>query len=135
TSGRSSRMGQDKAFIKLDDAYLIEYPIRVLRQLTNDVRIIGDPNKYAFLGLPVTADCGESKGPLTGIYTALRTSSTLSNLVLACDMPLMRLEFLQLLLKKAPLADVVAMIFDDGILSPLCSIYLFTYLLTIDPNH
>jgi molybdopterin-guanine dinucleotide biosynthesis protein A len=132
--GRSSRMGQDKAFIKLDDAYLIEYPIRVLRQLTNDVRIIGDPNKYAFLGLPVTADCGESKGPLTGIYTALRTSSTLSNLVLACDMPLISLEYFQLLLKKAPPADVVAMRFDDGFLEPLCSIYSTTCLKAIEQN-
>jgi len=132
--GRSSRMGQDKAIIKLKGAHLIDYPINVLRQLTNDVRIIGDPNKYAFLGLPVIADCGESKGPLTGIYTALKTSSTFSNLVLACDMPLMRLEFLQLLLKKAPLADVVAMRFDDGFLEPLCSIYSTTCLHTIEQN-
>ena len=132
--GRSSRMGQDKAVIKLNDAYLIDYPIRVLRQVTNDVRIIGDPNRYAFLGLPVIADCGESKGPLTGVYTALKTSSNLSNLVLACDMPLMRLEFFQLLLKKAPSADVVAMRFDDGFLEPLCSLYSVTCLKAIEQN-
>lgn len=127
-------MGQNKAIMKFNHAYLIDYPITVLRKLTNDVRIIGDPNKYAFLGLPVTADCSESKGPLTGIYTALRTSSTLSNLVLACDMPLMRWEFFQLLLKKAPLADIVAIRFDDGFLEPLCSVYSATCLKAIEQN-
>jgi len=132
--GRSSRMGQDKAILKLNDTYLIDYPIRVLRQLTNDVRIIGSPNKYAFLGLPVIADWGESKGPLTGIYTALKTSPTFANLVLACDMPLMRVEFFQLLLKRAPQADAALMRFDDGFLEPLCSIYSTTCLQTIEQN-
>src|SRR5215831_10113138 len=68
--GRSSRMGQDKALLKLRDGYLIDYPIRVLRQVTQDIRIIGDPRKYGFLDFPVIPDCVESRGPISGIYSA-----------------------------------------------------------------
>ena len=84
--GKSSRMGKDKALIRLHDRYLIHYPIQVLQQLTTDVRIIGDPSRYGFLGLPVVSDCTKSSGPLSGIYTALKTSPSFFNLIVGCDM-------------------------------------------------
>jgi molybdopterin-guanine dinucleotide biosynthesis protein A len=127
-------MGEDKAVLRIQDAYLIEYPIRVLQKLTDDVRIIGDPVKYAFLKLPVIPDYVESKGPLTGVYTALKTSPTHFNLVLACDMPLVRTEFLKLLIQKAPQVDAVMMKFDDGHLEPLCSIYSAACLKAIEES-
>jgi len=132
--GRSSRMGQDKALLKLHGSHLIDHSIRVLKQLTPDVRIIGDPPKYDFLKLPVIPDCVESVGPLSGIYTALKASPSFFTLIVGCDMPKISLSFLQLLLGKAHLGDAIMMKFDDGFLEPLCSLYSKACLQAIDEN-
>lgn len=116
-------MGEDKALLRLGGQYLISRPIQALRTLFEDVRIIGDPERHAGLGLPVISDCVESLGPLSGIYTALENCRTSRALVVACDMPLVRSEFFLLLLQKPREADAVVMQFDDGFLEPLCSLY------------
>jgi molybdopterin-guanine dinucleotide biosynthesis protein A len=132
--GRSSRMGKDKALLKLHNSYLIDYPIKALQQLTADVRIVGDPEKYGFLKLPVIPDCIESEGPLSGIYSALKASSSLLNLIVGCDMPRISLSFLKLLLGKTLLGDAVMMKFDDGFCEPLCSLYSKACLQVIEEN-
>jgi molybdenum cofactor guanylyltransferase len=132
--GKSSRMGEDKALLKFKGAYLVEHAISVLRQVTDRVRIIGNPQKYGFLGYAVIPDRTESRGPLTGIYTALTASETWLNIVLACDMPLVRAEFFRLLLKKASQADAVVMRFEDGFVEPLCSVYASTCLPAVKEN-
>ena len=113
--GRSSRMQQDKALLRFRDRYLIEYAIDVLQQITADVRIIGDPLKYQFLKWPVVPDRVVSHGPLCGIYTGLKISAYKYNLFLACDMPLMKPEFFQLLLGRIGEADAAAMRADVAV--------------------
>jgi molybdopterin-guanine dinucleotide biosynthesis protein A len=132
--GRSTRMRQDKALLKLHDSYLIDYPIRALQQLTPDVRIIGDPQKYGFLKLPVIPDCIESRGPLSGIYSALQVSPSFFNLIVGCDMPRVSLSFLGLLLGKTALGDAIMMKFDDGLVEPLCSVYSKACLQALEEN-
>ncbi|MFN8007175.1 MAG: molybdenum cofactor guanylyltransferase [Terriglobia bacterium] len=112
--GKSSRMGRDKSLLTFCGRYLIEYAIEVLRHHTDDIRIIGDPDKYQFLKLPVLADRIASNGPLSGIYTGLDVARTEFSLFIACDMPLMRPEFLGLLLDHAARADAVAFKSADG---------------------
>jgi molybdopterin-guanine dinucleotide biosynthesis protein A len=121
--GQSRRMGEDKALLRLGSEYLIDRPIRALQAVTSDVRIIGLPERYSQFGLPVIPDCVESRGPLSGIYTALKTCPTPHALLLACDMPLICPDFCSLLLRKRPRADVVLVRFDDGFIEPLCSLY------------
>jgi molybdenum cofactor guanylyltransferase len=132
--GKSSRMGTDKALLNYRGECLIRYPIRLFQQLSPDVRIIGDPSRYARFGLPVIADCVPSHGPLSGIYTGLKSSSTQYNLFLACDMPLMRPEFFELLFSKSANGDAVVMRFEDGFIEPLCSIYSVACLPAIEAN-
>jgi molybdopterin-guanine dinucleotide biosynthesis protein A len=132
--GRSTRMRQDKALLKLHDDCLIDYPIRALQQLTPDVRIIGDPQKYGFLKLPAIPDCIESRGPLSGIYSALKVSPSFFNLIVGCDMPRVSLSFLKLLLGRTALGDAVMMKFDDGLVEPLCSVYSKACLQAIEEN-
>lgn len=121
--GQSARMGEDKALLSYRGDSLIQYPLRLFQQLTRTVRIIGHPDRYARFGLPVVADCVPSCGPLSGVYTALKDSSTLWNLFLACDMPLMRADFFQLLLSRRSGADAVVARFDDGFVEPLAAAY------------
>ena len=132
--GRSRRMGTDKAFLSYHNEPLIRCSIRICQSVTTDVRIIGEPARYACFGLPVTPDNGESLGPLSGIHAALQHSPTHYNSIIACDMPLMSPEFLRLMLLRLPGPDAVVMRFDDGAVEPLCGIYSSTCLPVADQN-
>ena len=127
-------MGTDKAFLSYRNEPLIRCPIRICQSVTTDVRIIGDPTRYACFGLPVIPDNGESLGPLSGIATALHHSSARFSSIIACDMPLMSPEFFRLMLQKLPGPDAVVMRFDDGTVEPLCGIYSSTCLPVSEQN-
>jgi len=132
--GRSRRMGTDKAFLSYRNEPLIRCSIRICQSFTTDVRIIGEPARYACFGLPVTPDNGESLGPLSGIHTALQHSPARFSSIIACDMPLMSPEFFRLMLRKLPGPDAVVMRFDDGAVEPLCGIYSSTCLPVAEQN-
>jgi molybdopterin-guanine dinucleotide biosynthesis protein A len=132
--GRSQRMGTDKAFLSYRNEPLIRCPIRTCQSVTTNVRIIGDPARYACFGLPVIPDSGESLGPLSGIHTALQHSLTRFSSVIACDMPLMLPAFFRLMLLKLPGPDAVVMRFNDGAVEPLCGIYSSTCLPVTERN-
>jgi molybdopterin-guanine dinucleotide biosynthesis protein A len=127
-------MGTDKAFLSYHNEPLIRCSIRICQSVTTDVRIIGEPARYACFGLPVIPDRGESLGPLTGIHTALLHSTARHCSIIACDMPLMSPEFFRLMLLKLPGPDAVVMRFDDGATEPLCSIYSSTCLPVTEQN-
>ena len=132
--GLSSRMQQDKALMRFNDHYLIEYAIDVLQQLTADIRIIGNPLKYEFLKRPVIPDQVASHGPLCGIYTGLKISTNRYNLFLACDMPLMKPEFFWFLLERIRGADAAVMRLIDGKVEPLAAVYSKSGIPTIEGN-
>ncbi len=88
--GRSRRLGQDKALIRLDPAgpTLIERVVSVLRPLCAEVLIVGgDPARYAFLGLPHVPDVYPEAGSLGGIYAGLGAAHCEHALAVGCDMP------------------------------------------------
>jgi len=98
--GRSQRMGQDKAWLRLNGKPLIERQIELVRELgAEEVFISGraDTN-YDSLGCRVLHDRVANAGPLAGIESALAVSSTPLSLVLAVDMPKMTALPLQTLL-------------------------------------
>ena len=98
--GKSSRMGADKAFVTLDDRTLLSRALELAHALTADVRIVGDPAKFARFA-PVVADVFPGCGPLGGIHAALRASQTDLNLILAVDVPFVSTELLQYLIRRA----------------------------------
>ena len=132
--GRSQRMGTDKALLSYRNAPLIRCAIHICESLTSDVRIIGEPARYACFGLPVIPDSGESLGPLSGIHTALQHSPTRYSAITACDMPLMSVEFFRLMLRKLPGPAAVVMRFNDGAIEPLCGIYSSSCLPVTEQN-
>jgi molybdenum cofactor guanylyltransferase len=121
--GQSRRMGSDKALVTYRNQPLLQCAIRTCQSFTSDIRIIGEPTRYASFGLPVIPDSGESLGPLSGIHTALLHSPTRFCSISACDMPFMSPEFFKLMLRKLPGPDAVVMRFNDGAVEPLCGLY------------
>src|ERR1043166_6636137 len=107
--GISSRMGRDKGLLEFAGLPLIVQTARLIEPLVSSTAVIGAPERYAGLGLRVIGDQffdsqepnAPGAGPLAGIATALATSSTIWNLVLACDLPYLTSAWLEWLLSRA----------------------------------
>ena len=122
--GRSTRMGTDKAFVKLDRRTLLDRILEVMRTVVANVRIVGDPEKYGRFA-PCIADLYPNCGPLGGIHAALHSSNTELNLMLAVDLPFVTPELLQFLVARAKSSEVASVIVPRaaGRLQPLCAVY------------
>src|SRR4051794_39992934 len=123
--GQSSRMGQDKALLRLDGTNLVLVVARAVAAAAGSVTFIGDPQKYGDLGHRISPDLFPGCGPLAGIHAALTVSPAEWNLVVACDMPDVYPEFLMQLLETAETsgADCVLPAGDSGRPEPLCAVY------------
>jgi phospholipid/cholesterol/gamma-HCH transport system ATP-binding protein len=122
--GRSTRMGRDKALLPLGPDTLLGYVANCVKQAAGSVTLIGPPDRYQDLGYPVVADLVDDRGPLGGVFTALSVTNSDWNLIVACDMPGITVEFLEGLFRVEDLADVdcVAPETAAGI-EPLCALY------------
>jgi molybdopterin-guanine dinucleotide biosynthesis protein A len=128
--GASKRMGQHKALLPYRGTTLIEHVAKIVREAVSSVApssvvVIGDPDRLGNLGLKVVADELPGYGPASGIYTALRVTTTDWNLVVACDMPSVTADLLRLLLLRAETAErnCVAATGPYGQPEPLCAVY------------
>ena len=123
--GRSSRFGSDKALAPWQGRPLARWVAEQVQAAAGPVTLVGDPERYQELGLPVIADRVEGFGPLAGLAAALEHSSAEWNLVVACDMPYLTPEFLRFLLRAAEACetDIVLPLDREGRAEPLCAVY------------
>jgi molybdopterin-guanine dinucleotide biosynthesis protein A len=125
--GASSRMGRDKALIEIAGKPLALVAAEALGVVCKSVWLVGDPDRYGTLGLPVVSDMHRGAGPLSGIEAALGATRSEWNLVAACDMPLLDAPLLRDLVQEiAQAADHDAAIpqqYPDGRIEPLCALY------------
>ncbi len=121
--GKSSRMGQDKAFIKLAGRMLLTHALELAKAATGNVWIVGSADKFAAFG-PVVEDIYTGRGPLAGIHAALAGTNTELNLIIAVDMPFLQLDFLDYLVAQARASTAVVVVPGAGAaLQPLCAVY------------
>jgi molybdopterin-guanine dinucleotide biosynthesis protein A len=121
--GRSSRMGQDKAWLELGGRPMIEHVISALRPVATSIAVIANDREYSKLGFPVFADTESGIGPLEAIRTALKNATANRILLIGCDLPFVTSELLKFLLSVGENYDVVVPMSDEGKLEPLCAIY------------
>jgi len=121
--GKSSRMGQDKAFLLLRDRSLLAHALERVDAVTGRVRIVGSPEKFAAFGT-VVEDRYTEQGPLAGIHAALEQTSTDLNLIVAVDLPFLKSSLLNYLLSQSrdTMAAVIVPRTARG-LQPLCAVY------------
>ena len=118
-------MGQDKALLPFGDRPLGAWMAERVRQVCDEVAVVGDPAKYAAWGFPMVEDIFEDSGPLGGIHAALSATEAELNLIVGCDMPYLSQEFLELLVHIGGETDA------DGVVptsaefgyEPLCAVY------------
>lgn len=121
--GKSSRMGSNKAFLKLKGKTFIERQIELLREMFDEIFISANtPSEYKYLNLPVFKDIYPEKGPLGGIYTSLVNSSSFYTFMLACDMPFVESGLIKHLKGFTKEYDVVVPKSERG-LEPLHAFY------------
>lgn len=127
--GRSSRMGTDKAKLKLGDQTLLELMAEKLRRLgISDVVVSGCPDCPE--GTRYVPDLIPDRGPLSGIHAGLRQIRHRSALVLPVDMPLIQEETLRYLIEahgrstgSGSLGFPITALTLDGQLEPLIAVY------------
>jgi molybdopterin-guanine dinucleotide biosynthesis protein A len=122
--GKSSRMGQDKALMQLGGKQLVLRATEILRPFVREITLLAPADRYKNLGLPVVADKWQGQGPLAAVCTGLLSSNTEWNIFLACDLPLVSRQFMQLLVQRVRTthSDAVVPRTEDG-WQPLSAAY------------
>jgi molybdopterin-guanine dinucleotide biosynthesis protein A len=86
--GENRRMPVLKGFIEVGGEKIIERNLKILKRLFSRVFIVtNQPELYVHFGVPMLGDVYDTRGPMTGVLTALLNSSTEWVFVSACDMP------------------------------------------------
>lgn len=121
--GKSSRMGQDKAFLELAGKTLLARSLVLAHTVTPQVQIVGDLQKFSSFG-QVVPDIYPERGPLGGIHAALSATATTLNLIVAVDLPYLTPQFLRYLIHEACASQaMVTLPRAAGGFQPLCAIY------------
>ncbi|MCJ7764097.1 MAG: molybdenum cofactor guanylyltransferase [Dehalococcoidales bacterium] len=123
--GKSSRMGKDKARLKLDGRLMVLQGIaRKLLTISDEVIVVTDGRRYKNLNVVVkwVDDVYPGAGSLVGLYSGLKEASSDYALVVACDMPFLNLEFLRYMIALPRDYDILAPRLGDNI-EPLHAIY------------
>ncbi len=128
--GKSSRMGRDKALIPIQGIPLLQRVCGIAAQCADIVYIITPwPERYQHLLLPNCHFIQEqplSHGPLVGFYQGLAQVQTDWVLLLACDLPRLRVEVLQTWIAELDTVtdEAIAVLADHPLgWEPLCGFY------------
>lgn len=106
--GKSSRIGTDKAFIKINGIPIIKRQLKQLKKLFKKIIVVTNtPDKYRFKSVKVVSDIVADGGPLGGIYSGLVASKATYNFVLACDMPFINPSLIKFMLDTRDNYDIV----------------------------
>lgn len=93
--GKSSRMGSDKGLLKFNNKTFVEHVIDAIKPLVNKIIIVSNNSDYDQFGCRRVEDSIKDSGPLAGLYSGLKHSETEFNLVLSCDIPMIKTEILK----------------------------------------
>jgi len=137
--GKSSRIGlnKNKDQMQLAGKPLIDWVISALTSLDNitreDIIIISQQENYDDFKR-VFKDIFPQKGPLGGIFSGLKVSTSQYNLLVGCDMPFLEVRLLQYMIENISTYDVIIPCHSKELIEPLCAIYSKSCLEVIEKN-
>ncbi|MFZ7946473.1 molybdenum cofactor guanylyltransferase [Neobacillus sp. 19] len=121
--GKSSRMGTNKALLKINEKTNIERMADKLKLLFDDIILVtNDSEQYEFLGLKMVPDQYPGMGPLAGVHAGLLASSCDVNVIVACDMPFVSAELAEALVDSRGDYDAVIPVIN-GKQHPLFAVF------------
>ncbi|MBW4430818.1 MAG: molybdenum cofactor guanylyltransferase [Pelatocladus maniniholoensis HA4357-MV3] len=137
--GKSTRMGRDKALIPIEDVPMLQRICQIAEACTNQVYVVTPwPERYQDLLPPKsqfvrevllpeeTGNEAKTHGPLVGFSQGLTQVKTDWVLLLACDLPNLRVEVLQEWiagLEQVPEEAIAALVYRNNRWEPLCGFY------------
>lgn len=128
--GRGSRLGLNKALVKLKGRPLIDYVVKAAMEAVDELVIaIGfddDPARYAsFLprGARVVKDPRGIQSPLAGMLAGMKVLASRRAVVLPCDSPFINVGVLNHLFKICETSDAAIPRWPNGYIEPLHSVY------------
>jgi molybdenum cofactor guanylyltransferase len=118
-------MGRDKALLPAGDRTLVEVVAGTVSAAAGPTALVGGPQRVLPVEFGFVWDLYPGEGPLGGILSALQSSTADWNLIVACDMPRLEVDFLRRLLDAAEQADSDALLpaGPSGRPEPLCAAY------------
>jgi molybdopterin-guanine dinucleotide biosynthesis protein A len=123
SGGKSSRMGENKAFIEIEGTPIIYRIHSLFEKLFKEIIIVTDQiERFSNINAKIYSDLFPNKGVLAGIYTGLFFSNFQYAFCAACDMPFLKESVIRFLMKKTGGYEVVVPKTKDG-LQPLHAIY------------
>jgi len=122
--GKSQRMRTDKGLLLLDGKPFVSHICDAVKPIVGENIVIVSSNvDYDFLGYTRIQDIVADKGPVGGIYTALKQSRTKLNFVLSVDAPLVSTELLLWILENKGDSYEMTQVQLDDKAYPLIAIY------------
>lgn len=120
--GKSSRMGTDKALLSVQEEPMLKRMIRLLEPFCQSIAISGNNPGYSDFNIEMVADIYTGCGPISGIISSLKHSSTEWNLLVSVDVPFMNETFIAHLISHIGNYDCIIPRHDGGI-EPLMGLY------------
>lgn len=122
--GKSRRMGEDKRFLLVGEATLLDRTVSVMTKLFPEVLIViaQDSPPLTVAGCAIYRDLIADCGSLGGLYTGLAQAASERIFVVACDMPFLNPDMIRWFVARDPAADIVMAQLPDG-LQPLHAVY------------
>ena len=126
--GKGLRLGRNKASESVGDVSLLQRVVSLISFFDSDIIVVkatGEQVSSHSIGYPklrIVADTYPGKGPLGGIFAGLRVSSSVYNLVVACDMPFLNQALLRYMVQISAGFDLVVPRLG-GLVEPLHAVY------------
>ncbi len=126
--GKSRRMGQNKALLRLGNETLIGHVIHRIQPITDELLLItNSPEEYIHLGITMHGDIIPNAGALGGIHAGLAYASHETVICVGCDNPFLMPNLLTYLVSVLGKHDAVMPWTDkeEGqiTLQTLCAVY------------
>ncbi|MEH7248424.1 molybdenum cofactor guanylyltransferase [Neobacillus niacini] len=123
SGGKSSRMGTNKALLKLNEKTTVERMVDTLKVYFDDIILVtNDTDAYQFLGVKMVPDHYQGMGPLAGFHAGLKASNYDVNFIVACDMPFVSGELAATLVEKIEHYDALIPVIN-GKKQTLCGVF------------
>jgi molybdenum cofactor guanylyltransferase len=125
--GKSTRMGTSKALLPFGSETMLQRVVRLLSEVVSPIVVVAAIDQdlpHLPLGVIVTRDENEGRGPLEGLRSGLKALPTTVDAayVTSCDVPLLETGFVRQMIDLANDYDIAVMEID-GFTHPLSAVY------------
>lgn len=121
--GKSTRMGQNKALLQLNDRRFIDHILSELSTFDEVLISAATKGTYEELGFKVVYDEHADIGPIEGIYQILKEAKEEYVFICAADMPFIKKELVSYMAEFISSDYDCFCIMDEEHIHPLCAIY------------